>query len=329
MARASVNLKLKTAEGGPLCERNLVVNFKTEDGRDWRTATIPNFPGAAVIDFELPGSMQPMFVEVVPHRFRSEQVVIHPMEGTVVPAQMTLLRLRGAWSPKFVALSHLSSPRFDSFNSVVRASHEVDLKVGAKIGDLSAAYDSLSSPAALLAKMALLNLYSVLTDSNDPLSGQPAQPWFSYVKEIVRLDQERFIALVDAELFENVNSILGDMDRWGPEGYFPEASTCFHSGNIPDRFMSEDCQTISVKKKYGIGNVQLTLSSIRKDDIAYHILDCDMDEHANIVLHAGDMGEHEFTGGTAPIEVHDLIAEQLAAQEHDGLMRTDLGYELM
>jgi hypothetical protein len=325
MARSSIELKLKTAEGALLRERNLIVNFKTEDGRDWRTTTIPNFPGAATISFELPGSIQPMFVEAVTHRFRSEQVVIHPIEGTPVPVELTLLRLRGAWSPKFVALDHLSS-RFDPFSAVVRGSQNVDLKVGARIGALSAAYDSLASPAALLGKMALLNLYAVLTDNNDPLA---QQPWFSHVKEFVRLGQERFIALVDGALFENVASILHDMDRWAPEGYFPEPSTCFHSGNIPDRFVSDDCQTISVKKKYGIGNLQLTLSFVRKDGIAYHILDCDMDEHANIVLHAADIEKHEFTGGTAPVEMHDLIAGHLASQEADGLMRTDLGYELV
>jgi hypothetical protein len=267
-----------------------------------------------------------MFIEVVPHRFRSEQVVVNAREGTAVVAEMKLLRLRGAWTPKFAPLDHLSATRFEPFKAVLARSTGVDLQVGATIGDLTSHYDSLSAPAALLGKMALLNLFAVLADNNDPLSNVP---WFSHVVEIVRLDQERFIAITDAELFENVDSILRDMGRWSSEGYFGELSTALHGKNIPDRFLSDDCRTISVKKWYGNGNLQLTMSFIRKAGEAVHILDCDMDEHANIVLHAADIEKHQFTGGTAPVEMHDVIAEHLAAQHPDGVMDTDLGYELI
>ena len=50
------------------------------------------------------------------------------------------------------------------------------------------------------------------------------------------------------------------------------------------------------------------------------LLDCDMDEHSNIIEHAGDLFTHVFTGGTHPIDIHEYIVH------HD--RNVQLGYTL-
>src|ERR1700690_2632291 len=109
---------------------------------------------------------------------------------------MSLARLPNKWTPQFPPLNALPSPRFDPFKNVVAVSKSVDLKNGPPVGDLNSNFDSLANGAQILAKTALLNLFAVLSDEQDPESS-PAVPWFSYVRRIVRIDQERFVAGVD------------------------------------------------------------------------------------------------------------------------------------
>ena len=63
----------------------------------------------------------------------------------------------------------------------------------------------------VLAKAALLNLYAVLTDEIDPTVENDPPCWFSYVRKIVRLDQERFVAEADPALYENVQTIISEL----------------------------------------------------------------------------------------------------------------------
>jgi len=71
-------------------------------------------------------------------------------------------------------------------------------------------YDALAN-GLLLPKICLLNLFAVLSKQNDPISGQP---WFSMVKKILVIDQERLVAVVDSNLFESVDHILNDMNNF-------------------------------------------------------------------------------------------------------------------
>ena len=56
------------------------------------------------------------------------------------------------------------------------------------MGDLGKNYDAISGNEQILAKSALLNLFAVLIDEQDPID---LVPWFSYVRKIC-LDQEQF-----------------------------------------------------------------------------------------------------------------------------------------
>jgi hypothetical protein len=63
--------------------------------------------------------------------------------------------------------------------------------------------------------------------------------------------------------------------------------------------------------------------------IAVHLLDCDLDENRNIVLHSLDLVKHLFSGGTSPISMHEYIVEDSAQNAANGVSSVDLGYLLV
>jgi hypothetical protein len=189
----------------------------------------------------------------------------------------------------------------------------------------------VAGSAQVLAKTALLNLYAVLTDEKDPIG---KVPWFSYVHKIVRVDQERFVAEVDPALFENVQTIINELtSTFAAQGFFtePAADLPLHIPNIPPAYDAANnlVQIITVKKDYEQGNVQLTMSFLRVNGVAVHLLDCDMDEHRNIILHSFDLIKHLINGGTNPISMHEYIVEDSAQQSPNGISTVDLGYQLV
>ena len=175
-----------------------------------------------------------------------------------------MVRLPNKWTPAFTPLDALPSPRFDPFKRILAASKSVDLKNGPPVGDLGQNYDTLTNGAQILAKTALLNLFAVLSDEQDPESS-PSVSWFSYVRKIVRIDQERFIAEVDPALYEDVQTILRKLkSTYSAQGYFTE-SPALHTANIPPQYDIEHrllMPMITVKKIYEQGNVQLTFAAL-------------------------------------------------------------------
>src|SRR6059058_2453644 len=79
-----------------------------------------------------------------------------------------------------------------------------------------------------------------------------------------------------------------------------------HYDNIPQRYVLTS-SLISVKIRYEQGNLQLTLGQATCDGKKVVLLDCDMDEHSNVIEHAGDLFLHVFSGGTHPIDMHEYI----------------------
>ena len=241
-----------------------------------------------------------------------------------------MARLPNKWTPQFIPLDALPSPRFDPFRKVLAASKSVDLKYGPPVGDLGQNYDTLTNGAQILGKTALLNLFAVLSDEQDPESS-PAVPWFSYVRKIVRIDQERFIAEVDPGLSEDVQTILRKLNStYKSQGYFTE-SPALHTANIPPQYDIEHnlmIPMITVKKMYEQGRVQLTLAALSTPGGVVHLLDCEMDEHVNIVEHGFDLVKHLINGGTSPIAMHEYIVED-SAQQANGIATIDLGYRLV
>jgi hypothetical protein len=182
---------------------------------------IHNFSGKSTIAVPSPDDFPTWQVNVSFSRYDGVSGFFFQPRGEPSPTyKMQVTRLPGAWKPQFTPLESLAAPRFQTFRNIVAVSTNVDLKNGPAVGDLSAKYDMLADGSQIQAKTALLNLFAVLTDEQDPIG---KVPWFSYVRKIVRIDQERFIAEVDPTLFENVQTILNGLNgAFKGQGYFTE-----------------------------------------------------------------------------------------------------------
>jgi hypothetical protein len=298
---ARFTLSLTNAEGKPALEPNCTVDFQRTDGSTAAEARGVAFPAART--FVIPSFPQEknLFCLIRPSLYNLVQSNFFIPNGNKNES-VTLQRLPDKWTPAFAALATLPSPRFDAFRGIVANSTQVDVKHGRVLGRLDIAYDDLVDNQQMLAKMALLNLYAVLNDQNDPINNRP---WYRFVQQYVRIDQERFIAETDPELFDIVQNILNNLDTFGPKGFFTESAS-LHLENIPDRYqLTQDL--ITIKVRYEQGNVQFTMGKATTNGRNVVLLDCDMDEHANIIQHTEDLFIHVFTGGTHPIDMHEYI----------------------
>jgi len=330
----TITLSVKTMEGEDAQDPQMTVDIIQVQPLHQPVAhqVIRNFNGQVALQLEDPDGFPTWQVTVGLTHFDAGTGFFFQPAGEPNPSHtFQAARIPDEWTPQFTPLAALAPARFASLTNVIAVSNRVDLKKGPEIGDLNANYDVMAGNAQLLAKAALLNLYAVLTDEQDPIGNVP---WFSYVRKIVRLDQERFIAEVDAALFENVQTIINELaSTYKAQGYFtePPADMPLHIPNIPPAYDAANnlVQMITVKKDYEQGNVQLTMAFLRVNGVAIHLLDCDMDENRNIILHSFDLIKHLVDGGTNPISMYEYIVEDSAQQSPNGISTVDLGYQLV
>jgi hypothetical protein len=330
----TITLSTKTMEGLDARDSYIRVDIVQIEPLEQAVAhqVIQNFNGQVVLQLEDPDGFPTWQVTVSLPRFDPGSGFFFQPRGEPNPSHtFRVARLPGQWTPQFTALAELARARFASLANVISRSNAVDLKNGPAIGDLNMNYDRIAGSPQVLAKTALLNLYAVLTDEQDPIG---KVPWFQYVRKIVRMDQERFIAEVDPTLFENVQTIINELaSTYAAQGFFtePAADLPLHISNIPQSYdpTSNLVRIITVKKDYEQGNVQLTLSFLRVNGVAVHLLDCDMDENRNIILHSFDLIKHLVNGGTSPISMHEYIVDDSAQQSPSGISTVNLGYQLV
>jgi hypothetical protein len=247
MPQVTVQLLATTLEGQRLRDPSVRIQVNQSNGGSNQVVAnvvLNNFDGAASFSVELEDNAQPLWQMIADFSLfdAGHSFSFFPATNQTPTWTMRAARLPGKWTPHFTDLAGLSSPRFDALKACIAASNSVDLKNGETVGDLHAKYDELMSPAATLAKAALLNLYAVLIEESDPeqtaIQGH-AVPWFSYVRKFVRLDQERFVAEVDPGLFESVNEILNQLGgKYARQGYSTEPPADFplHYPNIPTQY---------------------------------------------------------------------------------------------
>jgi hypothetical protein len=301
---ARFTLSLVNAEGTPAFEPNCYVGFKRTDDSTAVEAKSVAFPPDRT--FLLPAWPEEgnLYCEINPSLYQVVKSGFF-LPRNPNPQTVTAVRLPNRWDPVFAPFSALPQPRFAAFQRIAAASTRVDVKHGPKLGKLDTAYDNLSGDQQRLAKMALLNLYAVLSDTSEPIGNTN---WFGFVQQIVRIDQERFVAEADPALFDIVTNILQNLDKFKSQGYFTEPAS-EHYQNIPEEYhLSSDL--ITVKVRYEQGNVQFTMGKATIDGKAVVLLDCDMDEHSNIIEHTGDLFTHWFTGGTHPVDMHEYIVHK-------------------
>lgn len=293
---------------------------------------IRDFDGSATIVFPMPDGFPTWQVNITFSRYAVVSGFLFQPRGNPSPSwKMELVRRPDAWTPEFAPLAALDPVRFTAFSTVIGASTAVDLKTNPNVVfNLNAEYDTLVGSPEILAKTALLNLFAVCSDEIDPLGNHP---WFKHVRKIVRIDQERFIAEVDSEILENVVTIVNELNgAFKNQGYFTEADggRGSHLVNIPQLYNPganlRDMNTL--KKNFQQGNLQLTVSFLVVDGVVIHLLDCDLDEHANLVLHGLDVLAHLFNGGTNPVFMHEYIVRDSAQSSPGDIATIDLGYHL-
>jgi hypothetical protein len=157
-------------------------------------------------------------------------------------------------------------------------------------------------------------MYKVPTGNGGPAT------WLSFVERILVIGRERFIGIATAAMWNRVKAIH---DNIGQNPGFVRADTLLHTGNISSPFAAGVVEMISIKSNDQHGNLQLTMA--RSVDAASgattFLLDADIDEDLNFFLHARDLFVHVFSGGTHPVDVHEILT--LAY----GIL--DLGYTLV
>jgi hypothetical protein len=310
----SLVLDLINAEGDAASEPNCTVEVLRLDGASIARADHLQFP--PMNEFKLPAFPQAQNLRCVitPSLYNLVQSEFFTLnDGEARNESAIVLRDPGKWRPEFTQWNALAAA-FDALKATI-ANQRIRLKDGTEVGVMTAElFDGLAAPELVLSKMALLNLFAVLKAQKDPVSDQL---WFNMVKQILVIDQERFVAVVDPNLYESVDHILNNIDQFKPLGFFA-ADSQLHTGNIPREYTLTNM--ISVKRVYDEGNVQFTMAKVQSGGVDTVLLDCDMDEHHNLIEHASDLFKHVFTGGTNPIDIHEYIVHVQKGVE--------LGYEL-
>lgn len=308
-------LSLVNAEGDPAVEPDCTVEILRLDNVSLLRADNLQFPPKH--RFSLPAfpQAQNLHCVITPSLYRLVQSEFFTLDDRKTKEDSALVpRDPDKWRPDFGLWNALSS-QFNPLKSIL-AGNLLKLKHGPDVGVITPElYDGMSSPPFVLAKMALLNLFVVLSTQQDPVS---SQPWFNFVKRILVIDRERFVAIVASDLYESINHILNNLDTFGPKGFFA-ADVSLHTDNIPSEFQLT-ATMISAKYRYEQGNIQFTMAKARNAGGDCILLDCDMDEHSNLLEHASDLFVHIVTGGTHPIDIHEYIVHHQAG--------VDLGYTL-
>ena len=298
-------LSLIDVRGRPVNESNVKVGFvRVVDNKTIQSTLKLEFPPPKT--FAVPAFPQEknLLCEVTPLRYRGRKSGVFTLtDGETIVRNLTLFRRPEKWSAGFTNWDQLSS-HFPPLKDVLKKSSAVKVKGGKMLGKFTeATYDGVTDSREVLAKAALLNLYTKLTDLKEPTEGK--QPWFSFVKEVVEIGRERFIATVDPKMGEIVRAIKNDIGKFKDYENTPAQN---HFGNIPAAFNVQKSKMFSIKSSEDHGNVQLTMAP-GKDSAGNDllILDADIDENGQMFKHLLDLFKHKFSGGTHPFDIHEYL----------------------
>jgi len=115
------------------------------------------------------------------------------------------------------------------------------------------------------------------------------------------------------DISEHIEQFRSDYERTPAEN---------HRGNVPPALQSRITSMVSIKSTHRKGNFQLTITHLSGPDEV--LLDADIDESGDLLGHTLDVFKHKITGGTHPLDIHELLV--LQEGQADGF---DLGYRLV
>ncbi len=312
-------LGLLDVAGRPVNETGVKVSFvRVTENKVISTASNLAFPPPH--RFAVPAFPQEknLLCEVTTPRYRQRRSGIFTLtDGETIVRNLTLFRRPDKFTASFTAWDQLPS-HFLPFKSALNKSSAVKVKGGKMLGKFTeSAYDGVTGAAELSAKAALLNLYTKLSDLKEPTEGK--EPWFSFVREILEIGKERFIAVVDPRMGEIVRAVKSNLGKFKDYKNTPAQN---HFGNIPAALNPQKSKMFSLKSTEDHGNVQLTFAPCTDasgNDLL--ILDADIDENGRLLAHLADLFKHKFTGGTHPFDIHEYLALSN--------LNRHLGYELV
>jgi len=299
-------LGLLDVAGRPVNESNVKVRFlRISENQAISSAAELKFPPPH--RFSVPAFPQEsnLLCEVTAPRYRQRRSGIFTLtDGETIIRNLTLLRRPDKFSASFTLWDQLPS-LFLPLKDVLKKSSAVKVKGGKLLGKFTeAAYDGVTQKVEVSAKAALLNLYTKLTDLKEPTAGK--EPWFSFVREVVEIGHERFIAVVNPKMGEIIRNIKNNIGGFKDYKNTPAQN---HFGNIPAGFRVQKSKMFSIKSTEDHGNIQLTMA-LGKDASGNElfILDADIDENGQLMAHLADLFKHKFTGGTHPFDIHEYLA---------------------
>jgi hypothetical protein len=314
-------LELSDVSGQPISDPETFFTFRRLNGnRQVGDQLAFALAGTAPV-FKLPPQTGDVFFcEIDPRRFRfAQSPVFFASPGPPVRRQAQLFREPGEWTPRFTSWDALPAA-FDNLKDVLSASPQIAVfKEPVTIADpfVAAAYDDVTDARVMLAKTALLNCYFRLSRASEPISA--SRSWFSFVKRIIAIGRERFLAYVDPEMNTVVRQIHGHIDQFREYERTPAEN---HRGNVPAALQSRISRMISIKSSHDKGNFQLTLTELAAPDEV--LLDADIDESGDLLGHFLDLFKHKISGGTHPHDIHELLVLQ-----EGKTAGFDLGYVLV
>jgi len=317
-----VTLDLRDVSERPIRDPGTFFTFRRlSDHRQIADQLLLELTGVAPV-FNLPVATGEVVVcEVDPKRFRfTHSPVFYRSPGPPIRKDSQLLREPREWTPRFTRWSDLPFS-FADLKRVLRVSPRVTLlNESDPIADLlvEAVYDGMSGEQTTLAKTALLNTFSKLSRTPEPVSG--TRSWFSFVTRLIAIGRERFLAFVQPEMETLVTQIDGHIDQFSAD--YKRTPSGIHRGNVPVALRDRITNMVSIKSTDRKGNFQLTMTHLTGPDEV--LLDADIDENGDLLGHFLDLFKHKVTGGTHPHDVHELLV--LQDGETPGF---DLGYQLV
>jgi hypothetical protein len=309
MADLAFLLDIRGVEGQVITDPSVTIRLARTDqpeGRLWRFA----LAGAAMpVRLNDAPAGSPLLLRITMTRYQDVGMLANVQNGALEPLTdrgvITAPRRAEEWLPDFVKWADLPDG-FVPLKDTLGASLAFQLG-GASNGTLldETAYDAVrpdDEPAAL-AKMSLLNLYSRLSIEAPP---RARKNWFTRLGPLLMATRERLIAEVDDDFFDLVKTI----NTSPPDGY-NRAGASLHRKNfnaIPGvEAVREMC---SVKTDDRKANLQFTVARVRRNGQSACLVDLDMDEHGELIGHTFDLFRHKRTGGTNPIDIHEILRDR-------------------
>lgn len=256
------------------------------------------------------------FIE--PKRFRACPTSLFMLtDGKTSVRNVSVLRQPDQWNAKFTKWASLPD-EFKRLKDVLAASPNLNVRGGETfVSFTDAAYDGVTGVKTVLAKTAMLNMFTKLTQLVEPVHNR--KPWFGFVERFLQIGRERLIAVVDEEMADRIQTIR---ERIGEFDEYVRASPELHHKNFPARYAVPKTKMFSIKTREDIGNMQLTLGPGTDPDRGQPVwlLDTDIDENGKLLKHLGDLLKHKVTGGTHPHDIHEYLRLRFP--------KLDLGYVL-